>query len=196
MSGEQADSKRGRVRHQLLEPLEKIGFRKMAKVSAEVHAKTLTKLADNLAYMSDHSFEVMFDMLKTKGQGRARDVWPSFATILSMAELVEPRPIVEMPSLLRWFRSVEGPNAMAAGTLCETWLYFQRHKKPPINSRLQIERDAQDNKHKRELYAERKDRGSAAPDELDWLKRYEKRLAYCTGIVTGGMANRAAGDAA
>lgn len=140
-------------------------------------------MIDALTYMSDHSLNALFDMLKSKGQGRVRDIWPSRATILGYAELIEPRLIEELPSLIHWFRSVEGPKALRDGTLVETWQYFQNHKRPPVSARRQIEENAKDHARKLELYRERIQRATVIAEERDWVDRYEKRLAYCKALL-------------
>ncbi|MFT5614689.1 MAG: hypothetical protein ACI8Q6_001971, partial [Granulosicoccus sp.] len=98
-----AESKRDRVRRLFTSRLDDLGFRRHGNVKVADHGLNMVKLIDALTYMSDHSLNVLYDMLKSKGQGRDRDIWPSRATILGYAELVEPRAIEELPSLIRWF---------------------------------------------------------------------------------------------
>ncbi len=184
MGDEKTESKRDRVRRLFIQPMNDLGFRRNALVKVADFELTMTKITDALTYMSDHSLGVMFDMLKSKGQGRDHDFWPSRAAILSFAELVEPRELEELPSLIRWFRSIEGPKALRDGTLVETWAYFRKFKKPPVGAKLQIQRTADDNSHKLELYRERIQSGKATRDEVIWVDRYEKRLAYCEALVT------------
>ncbi|MEM9845002.1 MAG: hypothetical protein AAF965_09405 [Pseudomonadota bacterium] len=184
------ESKRGRVRRLLIDPLTQFGFRRSAKIPADKHEKTLTAMIDDLTYMADPSLNVLAEMLRGQGQGKARDVWPSRATVVGFAELIEPRPIEELPALLRWFKSVEGPKARDAGTLVETWMYFQKHKRPPFNQRMAVERAAEDNRRELSLKRDRIKRGVAQDGDADWVQRYEARLAYCLDIVKQGEAQR------
>ena len=183
VSDAKVETQRDRVRRLFSERLNSLGFRRHGNVKIADHDLTMVKMIDALTYMSNHSLNVLFDMLKSKGQGRDRDIWPSRATIVSFAELIEPRAIEELPSLIRWFRSVEGPKALHDGTLVETWQYFQIHKRPPISARRQIENKAKKNAHTLELYRERIANGRADPEARDWVDRYEKRLAYCKGLL-------------
>lgn len=192
VSDVKAETQRDRVRRLFSDRLNGLGFRRHGNVKVADHDLTMIKLIDALTYMSDQGLNVLFDMLKSKGQGRDRDIWPSRATILGYAELVEPRSIEELPSLIRWFRSVEGPKALREGTLVETWQYFQIHKRPPVSARRQIEDKAKKNAHTLELYRERVANGRADPEERDWVDRYEKRLAHCKGLLPAN----AEGDAA
>jgi hypothetical protein len=182
------ETKRDRIRRLFSDRLISLGFRRHGNIKVTVHELTMIKLIDALTNLSDHSLNVLFDMLKTKGQGRERDIWPSRATILGLAELVEPRDIEELPSLIRWFRSVEGPKALQDGTLVETWQYFQTHKRPPITARRQIEDKARKHAHMLELYRERVQRGTADDQQKDWVKRYEQRLAYCRNLLPESAA--------
>lgn len=194
MGCEVEESKRGRVRRLLIEPLDALGFKRAAKVPDDVFKTKMDRMIDSLTYMSDRNFAVMFDMLKSKGEGRGRDVWPSAATIYGIAELVQPRPISELPSLLSWFQSVEGPKCRDAGTLPETWKYFQIFKRPPSPSAVRrIAKDATRNQSRVSRIRERMDRdgGKVSDDDVSWLRRYEKRLAYCEAIVLVGDEKRA-----
>lgn len=182
---EVAENKRARVRRLLIEPLEALGMRRGAKMPADVFKTKMNSMIDALTYMSDQRLAVLFEMLKTKGEGRSHDLWPSPATILGIAEFVQPRPIQELPNLLSWFRSVEGPKCLEAGTLVETWQYFQRNKRPPIHAKQQIEVSAKRHQHRCQLTRERMGRGTADPDDIRWLQRYEQRQAYCRTIVLG-----------
>lgn len=185
MSEEAAKNKRARVRLLLIEPLEALGFRRNAKMPVEAFKTQMVNMIDQLVYMTDDSLEVMFGMLKSKGQGANRDIWPSPATFTGYAELVEPRPIEELPGLLRWFRSIEGPKALEAGTLVETWVYFHKHKRPPKFVERQLQVDAAKHSSRCQLVRERMGRGTAKAEDINFLKRYESRRAYCEAIVRG-----------
>lgn len=172
-----------------MEPLEEEGFRKSAKVKADAHKAALTKLADELGYMSDDNLRVLRALLRTKGQGPTRDIWPSVATIVGYAEGLEPRPLEEMPGLVRWFRSVEGPKALRAGTLVETWQFFHRRKRPPLNAERLLREEAEENSRRLELYRERVRAGiPVTEEEARWVEWYERQLAYCEGLVLNGGA--------
>ena len=185
MDDQATETKRARVRRLLIEPLEALGFRRGAKMTPDVFKKKMGRLLDDLAYLSDDSLAVLYEAVHTKGQGRNRDVWPQWATFYGFAELIEPRPVAELPALLRWFRSVEGPKALHAGTLVETWQYFQRYKRPPKIAAGQINAAAVANQSRAIRIREREQRGSAQPDDVLWLRWYERRLAYCEAIVRG-----------
>jgi hypothetical protein len=175
--------KRARVRALLIDPLEALGLRRKANVTLAEHHIAMDRLADNLAYLSDTGLRALCEMLRTKGEGAARNIWPASATIYALAELIERRPIEELPGCLRWFRSVEGPRAMAAGTLVETWSFFHRMKRPPVHQARQLAERAAENRRKLQIIAERAAAGVATDEELAWAQGYRDRLAYCEGLV-------------
>ena len=180
-----AMGKRARVRLLLIDPLEALGFRRKTSATVAEHAAAMDSLADNLAYMSDRALRALCEMLRTKGEGAARTVWPASATIYALAELIERRPIEELPGCLRWFRSVEGPRALAAGTLVETWSYFHRMKRPPVHQARELAERAAGNRRRLQIIAERAAAGVATAEELDWAQGYRDRLAYCEALVRG-----------
>ena len=181
--------KRARVRVLLIDPLDGLGFRRKASATVAEHQAAMESLADNLAYMSDTGLRALSEMLRTKGEGAARNIWPASATIYALAELIERRPIEELPGCLRWFRSVEGPRALAAGTLVETWSYFHRMKRPPVHMGRELAQRAAENRRRLQIIDERSVAGVATVEEIEWARGYRDRLAYCEALVRG------AGDA-
>jgi hypothetical protein len=185
--------KRARVRALLIDPLEGLGFRRKGGSTVAEHQAAMDSLSDNLAYLSDGGLQALCEMLRTKGEGAARNVWPASATVYALAELIERRPIEELPGCLRWFRSVEGPRAMAAGTLVETWSYFHRMKRPPVHMGRELAQRAADNRRKLQIIDERSVAGVATAEEAEWARGYRDRLAYCEALVRGaGAADGAA----
>lgn len=191
-----AESKRARVRRLLIDPLDAIGFRVNAGITLDKHRQTIDRLCDDLAYMSDHGLTALRDMLRPKGGGAKRDRWPVPATVYGYAELVEPRPLEELPGLLRWFRSVEGPRAKAAGVLVETWSYFHRTKRPPVYAARELAKRAADNSSRLELIDERAGLGRASEEDIDWARRYRARLIYCEALVAQDVDDGQQGAAA
>lgn len=185
---EKPEGKRARVRRLLLDPLERDGFRKPAKISDDDFKKALGRLADALVYMSDQSLEVMYDMMRSKGQGKGRDIWPPRASFYAIAEMVEPCPLEKVPSLRGWFRSNAGPVAVENDTLVEVLTYIQTHKKPPMSegARKQIHHDARERRHFVEVARRRVADGTATKDERDKLSWLDARQAVALRFVEEG----------
>lgn len=172
------ETKRGRVRRLVLEPLAELGWIRPKGMKAGAHAEELVRLSDDLTYMSELSLGALCDMLRSKAQGKARNEWPRRGTILHLAEVVQPRPVEEMPNLVSWFRSVEGPRADREGVLVREFLFFEKFKRPPLNDgdRRLIRDRTRDDEHLRLLVAE-----GRVPDEQDaaklrWLDNAERRV--------------------
>lgn len=187
------ETKRDRVRRLLIQPMLELGWRKPGGVSAEAHRAMLDRLADDLAYMSDEAFARLREMLRGRGDGKGRDAWPPLARLVAYAEMAQPRPIAELPAMLRWFRSAAGPEAEAAGRLVEEYGYWQRHKHPPVGwaARRLVTEEAERNARRAELVADQLARGvTPAPGEHEWLLWHAARLAEVRRIMDR------AGDAA
>ena len=189
---EKVESKRGRVRRLLLDPLENDGFKRPHKISEEDFKKKLGRLADALAYMSDNSLQVLYNMMRSKGQGRERNVWPDRATFYAIAELVEPCPIEKIPSMLGWFASRSGPQAQADDTLVEVLGYIQQHKKPPTTdgARKQIAHDAQERRRFVQIARRRILDGEATDEEKARLAFLDGRQRLAESLVARGNRER------
>lgn len=177
------ESKRAKVRRCLLDPL---GFRFRKEVPEEDRQKFLTRLCDDLGYMAPGRLAVMADMLRGHGQGAAKCFWPEHATFVGLAEVVEPRPIEELPALRSWFGSVEGPRAIRDGTLVETFDYISARKVPPYTpqARAMVAERAAQSRRRLTIIAERRAQGlPVAPEDAAWEGWYTDRHAACAAIV-------------
>lgn len=184
---EQAESKRDRVRRLLLEPLAADGFRHRRGDDPDKARDQLDRVADALAYMSDDQLAVLRVALATKGEGAAHCFWPSYATIVGLAEAFAPRPVEELPELVRWFRSAAGSAALTGDRLVAEYLFFRKRKRPPLRPAEQamIAERAAGWRRRLVLIAEREGRGLAPDaDDLafrDWYRGLEARVAALVG---------------
>ena len=177
------ETNRGRVRRLLLDPL---GFRHPKRVGEEEGRRALDAIADELAYLTDDGLEALARMLAVHGLGSSRDFWPTRASFVNFAHLIQPRPLEDDPKLLSWFSSIEGPRMIEAGTLVETWEFFARNRRPPIDPReaAMIADKARRNVARLELIDDRVRRGVGVdPEERDFALRYRARRAYLEELV-------------
>lgn len=186
-----AETKRDRVRRLFIHPMIEHGWRKPGNVKQEAHDAMLVKLADALNYLTDESFATLRECMRTKGTGSGMNGWPTLATVLTYAELVQVRPIDEMPNLLSWFRSAAGQAAEAEGRLVEEYGWWCKHKSPPYaphHHRMVADRAA-DNRRRVELITDQLRRGATpAPGEREWLHRYQERKAHVRRLMSEGSA--------
>ena len=179
----QAETNRARVRRILFDPL---GFKFPKAVDPELGARKLDTLADQLGYLTDDSLGALREMLRHQGLGSAKCHWPERATVIALAELVQPRPIWDIPELRRWFASIEGPQAILRGELVETWQYFERRKRPPVDAgaRAMVREAAAQAKRRLEIIAEREALDlSVRPDDLQWRDWYRDIEAKLSALV-------------
>ncbi|WP_146592217.1 hypothetical protein [Puniceibacterium confluentis] len=130
---DRTETNRGRVRRLLIDPMNELGYQRPAGVKADPWSAELDKLCDDLAYMGDHDLVVLFQMIRTKGQGRLRKEWLRRGAMLTFAQIVQPQPVEELRNLVSWFRSIEGPRAERQGVLVQEFEFFARHHRPPLN---------------------------------------------------------------
>lgn len=183
------ESKRGRVRRLVIDPLIADGFRKRRETDEATHKANLDRIADALGYMSDAGLKALRASLATKGEGSARQFWPSFATVSGLANDFEKRPLEEEPELLRWFRSEAGREAMAADRLVAEYRFWTWYKRPPVRpaDKAKVEEKASYYRDRAFRVRDRISRGfEPLFDDGAFLAWYEAQVAYVTGLVEGG----------
>lgn len=181
------------VRTVLINQLEQMGMVRARGVKVDDHTAFQHKLVEHLGYMSERGLQVLSEIVLRHGLGKERNVWPRLVTIINLAEALERRPLTDMPNLVRWLTSIEGPRAMADGCLVETWQYFRKFKRPPIGwAATKMREGAAENRRQVLLFTERKERGVATRDELAWLGGYQDRLLHCQRLVENGQKEKAA----
>lgn len=194
---ERRESGRDRVRRLLFVPLGFRGAKGHDPAKLQVY---LDQLADDIGYLSDGGLTVLGQMMAGKGDGVQRCFWPPRGAFVAHAEIVQPRPLAELPALSRWFASIEGQRMVQDGTLAETWLWFQRKKSPPFSPahRAMIQQEADENRRRLQIIAERRDAGfGIAPDELEFERSYRDLVARLQAMVAaGGVPVRATAGAA
>lgn len=127
------ETKRDRVRRLCLMKLQADGMRMKRGTSVDAEKAFLNRVADNISYLSDNGLCALRRSLETKGEGTARCFWPSYVTIIGLAELIEKRPLEEVPELVRWFTSRAGAEALLAGRLVAEFVFFEKRKRPPYS---------------------------------------------------------------
>ncbi len=192
---DQVETKRDRVRRLVFTPLAERGFRFPRAFDADDQRKAMDAMIDTVTYLSDDALRALEQSLRSKGDGSARCFWPSIATINGIAEALEARPMRELPALLRWFASKAGPDALKAERHVAEYLFWKRHKKPPLTDR--------DRRRIAEVAREQADRAARVRDRIErgfqpfgddgqWLAWYDD----LDQRVRGYIAEAAKGDAA
>lgn len=176
----------------LLRPL---GFRSPKGTDPGAERAMLDSVADELAYLSDDDLAVLARLLAVHGDGAARCFWPSRATFTAFAHMVRPRPLDQDPKLVSWFASIEGPRMLAAGTLVETWMYFERHRMLPVKpgAAAQIAEAAAVNARRLQLVRERLAADLPVPPvDAEWARRYAARRDELVAMVEALRAGKGA----
>lgn len=190
---DQPETNRDRVRRLLLAPLAARGFR-FPKGTTEAEGRAEhDAICDDFAYLTDASLATLEEAMRGKGAGTHRCLWPPRATFTGFAEQIQPRPVEELPALLSWFGSVEGPRAMAAGELVETFDYVTARKVPPATpqARALVSERASENNRRLTVIREKTEAGLAVTaEDREWARYYRARRAYCEELVAAERARR------
>ncbi len=184
-----AETKRDRVRRLFITPMIEHGWRKPPSVKQEAHDALLVKLADGLGYLTDHNFARLRAVMQTKGTGPRLNNWPTLATIMSFAQVAQPRPIDEVPGLLSWFRSAAGAQAELQGRLVEEYGWWCKHHSPPYlpgHMRLVASRAAENRQRATLIEDQVRRGGSPMESERAWLAHYRAREAHVRSLMDGG----------
>ena len=176
------ESKRDRVRRLLLDRLGSIGFRFPKGTDPAEAQKRLDRLADELAYMTDLNLERLFEAMRSKGEGKARDFWPSHAAFIALAQLAQPRPLQEMPGLASWFGSAAGRAALAEGRLVAEYRWWREKHRPPLNAQAKAARVKERLGHALPV----------DPADREWLFAFERDEAAARELVELGMTKEQA----
>ena len=188
----QTDSARGRVREVLVTGL---GFRFPKGVSEDLGRKRLDRICDDLVYLSPESLRRLVGALRTKGEGSSRCCWPERATFLAFAELVQPRALEDAPGVASWFASAAGQSAVEGDRLVAEFLFWQRHKRPPLTpgDRMSIEEHARELRSRRRRACFNRSGGRGAVlDDAAWLPWFEGVHARALALVEAGRQGAAA----
>ncbi|MGI3165519.1 hypothetical protein [Pseudooceanicola sp. 200-1SW] len=186
MTEERGETKRDRVRRLLLTPLADIGFHWKRGTDPAEGQNRLDRLADELAYLSDRDLGRLFECMRTKGQGAARNLWPAHATFIAFAQEAEGRPLAEMPGLASWFASRAGRDALEGDRLVAEFWFWQRYHCPPVrdHQRRLVETKAAEIRD-RVMRIRDKLRREVQIDEVDrrYLARVERDEAAALALV-------------
>lgn len=185
------ETKRGRVRRLLLEPLQDLGFRFKKGTPDDVASRRLAALCDDMAYLSDEALRRVALAMRDKGEGSARCFWPERATFIAFAQMAQPRPIEDMPGMASWFASAAGSAAQEQDRLVAEYRWWRVKHRPPMNDgewRRISERAAQW-RSQAERFRDRLMRGVVL-DQQDqgWLAAYDADHAAALALVQRGQA--------
>ncbi|MBR9764796.1 MAG: hypothetical protein GYB53_15025 [Rhodobacteraceae bacterium] len=185
------ETKRDRVRRLLLTPLAENGFHFKRGSDPEAGRKMLDRLADDLAYLSDQQLATLCDCMRIKGEGTARNFWPTYATFVAYAQHIRARPLSEMPRLAAWFGGKAGRDALEDDRLVAEFRFWTRHHSPPVKDfqRRNVMSEAAEIQDRIMRIRDKQRRGVPLdPTERHDLDAYERDEAEALSLVRGAAA--------
>lgn len=186
---------RAMVRAGLIERLAQAGVACPAKLGLGGMAAMEARLLDRLAYLSPDNLATLAELIldHAVAQHGAVKRWPAEVLVLSWAEALQKRPFALSRIASSWLRSIEGPQAEAAGYLTELYRWLRNHGRPPLPYDLRDIR-AKAVAHAREVEVIRGRMARDAASDLDrqWLAAYLRDAQDAADFVATGVAGRAA----
>ncbi|MEH6521208.1 hypothetical protein [Sulfitobacter sp.] len=184
MDNDKEETGRKKVRAYFLNPLNEAGMVRKRTDTVEKHKKTMTALADKLAYMSPEKLRGLRQYVVRLASGKAGNVWPSEQSIERAAYDLQTPPPRKSDYAQSLVRSAMGQRANDEGWVVEL---FQIAKKigPPPNRYIisKLKEEADDNRRRRGRVAEYIKSGSESPHDRAWLAQYHSDLDECLAII-------------
>ncbi len=186
---------RAMVRAGLIDRLCDAGLQRPLKVRAGGFAVMCEALVARLAYLSPENLETLADVILTHAAAQPGTVkrWPAEVLVVAWAGALQRRPFEQSRIASSWLRSIEGPQAEAAGYLPELYRWLRRHGRPPLPGDLRgLRETAAENARRADLVRGRIARDVAQPEDRDWLAAWLRDAQEARDFVAAGMAGRAA----
>jgi hypothetical protein len=185
-----------RVRHLLIDQLERMGLMKPAGMTKALFAAMQDELCQRLAYMSDDGLGALAEDMAGRGGGKDRDRFPLATKVLEQARRIEPPQADASPLIRKVFAARLGQEALAQGFAPELMRWLRANRQWPSSFVVSGIRDAaRDNLRRAEDLQAGYDRGrdmSAA--DRTWYDARQLEIARCTlarDLGLGDAANRA-----
>lgn len=197
MADEQAEGHgatgRALVRERLVTRLTEAGVQRPKAMRVSDLDALWRRLVEDLAYMSPDNLDTLADqLLDIVAQDRQVRL-PAEIVIRQMARALQAKPLVEARIVTSWFRSVEGPIALAGGYGVELLRFLQSQGKPPGPYDMRkIRERAAANDRQRQVIAQNAAVNRATPDELAWAEAYARDAARVHDIVASRVSEDAA----
>lgn len=186
---------RAMVRAHLVGRLQDAGLQRPARLGDGGFTVMVEALVARLAYMSPANLDTLADVILTQAAAQAGPVkrWPSEVLVIAWAEALQRRPFEQSKIAGSWLRSIEGPQAEAAGYLPELYRWLRRHGRPPLAYDLrQMQDEAQANARAAQLVRDRIARGAASGEDRHWLAGYLRDAQEARDFVAAGVVGRLA----
>jgi hypothetical protein len=184
MDNGKEETGRKKVRMYFLDPLNEAGMVRKRTDTAEKHKKTMTALADKLAYMTPDNLRGLRQCVVRLAGGKARNVWPCEQSVEFAAYNLQTPPPRKGDYAQSLVRSAMGRRANDEGWVVELFQIAKRIGPPPgkyIISKLKEE--AVENRGRRARVAEYIKSGSESAHDRAWLAQYHRDLDECLAIM-------------
>ena len=191
MDHTESEGGKAAVRAILIDRLDAAGMVRPKNRTVEQHRDWTQRIVDRLAYMAPENLHVLADALLAKGEGPLRREWPAEATVIAFAEGLQARPWQEAAIVSSWFRSIEGPRALAGGFEVELLGWLRRCPRPPLAFEVaKLREAAADNRRREERVRERIAGQVESEDDRRWLEARLRDRAHARQLIDAGERGR------
>jgi hypothetical protein len=114
--------------------------------------------------------------------------------VISTAESFEPRPLEELPALVRWFASSAGREAVLGGRLVAEYEFWRKFKRPPVRpgDGARVAARAKEWASKAERVEDRMQRGfEPFHGDGEWLAWYRATERRAQALLSGKVGDAA-----
>ncbi len=183
-------SGRARVRHVLMEPLERAGLERRGRMTVADHEAMKERLVAEFAHMQEATLQAVRDLVFRHADGKRGLSWPPEALLRKWGLKLQPKPPRKNPYVATLLASAMGQRALQGGYLTELFFVALQLGPPPTRydvSRMQAKaRDAaRDIARIDQLQKE----GRASPEDLEWVERYRRGQAIALDMASKGQGN-------
>lgn len=178
------ETKRGRVRRILIDPLLTSGMRKQARMKAADYDDMLVRLADKLGHMSDENLHGLVPLITRHATGKEKNCWPDEVSVVAWALAIQPPPPRACDYVMSLMRSVAGRRAFESGYHVELYMTAKKLGPPPSRyDQARLCRDADENRREVERVRAQIEAGTATLERRQWLNWYLGQQRECEDIM-------------
>lgn len=192
MEGDELREGKARVRKCLLEPLEQRGMVRKRSRTEAMHQAMLESLEARLAYMTDENLLALAEVIERAAGGKSKNIWPEEVSVCNWARRLQEPPASESRLVRSYLQSAAGEAAKSGGYLVELFWHLKRYGAPPNDyARMQIQREADENRTRRLMIERDRERGRASPNDEAWARGYMDMRRRCLEIMKASTGKAA-----
>ena len=182
-----------RVRHLLIDQLERLGLMRPAGMAKPAFEAMQDELCQRLAYMTADGLGALAEDMAGRGGGKERDRFPLAARVLERARVIEAPQADASPLIRKVFAARLGEAALAQGFAPELMRWLRSNRQWPSSFVVNGIRDgARENLRRAEDLRATQGRGQElGTGDLVWLEARQAEIGRCVQARELGLGDAA-----